>query len=95
LLVSWIRRLRLCQGNCAAVSSSDLQGVGARGSHTHKYCFRSSEMRVREIVDPGQQRVNAMQQQAKAAQKRAKEAALRLRLQKTQKQLTQVAAKPL
>ena len=52
-------------------------------------------MRVREIVDPGQQRVNAMQQQAKAAQKRAKEAAMRLRLQKTLKQLTQVAAKPL
>lgn len=52
-------------------------------------------MRVREIVDPAQQRVAAMQQQAKAAQKRAKEAALRLRLQKTQKQLTQVAAKPL
>jgi hypothetical protein len=52
-------------------------------------------MKVREIVDPGQQRVNSMKQQAKAAQKRAKEAALRLKLQKTQRQLTQVATKPL
>ena len=52
-------------------------------------------MRVREIVDLGQQRVNAMKQQAKAAQRRAKEAALRLKLQKTQQQLTQVATKPL
>ena len=52
-------------------------------------------MRVREIVDPGQQRVNAMKLQAKAAQKRAKEAALRLKLQRTQRQLTQVTTKPL
>jgi len=52
-------------------------------------------MRFFEIVDPGQQRVDAMKQQAKAAQRRAKEAALRLRLQKTQRQLTQVASKPI
>lgn len=61
--------------------------------HTHKYTFRRSAMKIIEIVDLAQNRVDAMQQQAKAAKKRASEAALRLKLQKTQQRLSQVMAK--
>lgn len=52
-------------------------------------------MRAIEFIDPAQQRVATMKQQAKVAQKRAKEAALRLKLQKDQQRLTQLAAKPI
>lgn len=52
-------------------------------------------MRIFEIVDGATQQVNMLKQQAKTAQKRAKEAALRLKMQKAQQSLAQVAAKPL
>lgn len=52
-------------------------------------------MRIKEVVDGSTQQVNMLKLQAKTAQKRAKEAALRLKLQKAQQSLAQVAAKPL
>ncbi len=52
-------------------------------------------MLICEIVDGATQQVNLLKQQAKTAQKRAKEAALRLKMQKAQQSLAQVAARSL
>ncbi len=52
-------------------------------------------MRISEIIDGATQQVNTLKLQAKTAQKRAKEASLRLKMQKAQQSLANVAAKPL